>query len=103
MPIIVAINKIDKPAADIEFVRGEMAKVGLTCEEWGGETAMIPISAKTGEGIDDLLETIALQSEISELSANPNKLALGSVIEAQLDKQRFNCNFVSPSWYFESR
>jgi len=88
VPIIVAINKIDKPAADIEFVRGEMAKVGLTCEEWGGETAMIPISAKTGEGIDDLLETIALQSEISELSANPNKLALGSVIEAQLDKQR---------------
>ena len=88
VPIIVAINKIDKPAADIEFVRGEMAKVGLTCEEWGGETPMIPISAKTGEGIDDLLETIALQSEISELSSNPNKLALGSVIEAQLDKQR---------------
>ena len=88
VPIIVAINKIDKPAADIEFVRGEMAKVGLTCEEWGGQTPMIPISAKTGEGIDYLLETIALQSEISELSANPNKRAVGSIIEAQLDKQR---------------
>ena len=86
VPIIVAINKIDKPNANINKVMTEMTEAGLTPEEWGGDTAFVKISALTGEGIDELLETIILISELKELKANPNRYALGTVIEAKLDK-----------------
>ncbi|GAB4322252.1 MAG: hypothetical protein Kow0074_13670 [Candidatus Zixiibacteriota bacterium] len=88
VPIIVAINKIDKPGADIEKVRTQLAERGLTPEEWGGKTIMVPVSAKTGEGVDRLLEMVLLQSEILELKANPNRRARGVIIESQLDKGR---------------
>ncbi len=84
--IIVAINKIDKPAADVEKVKRELLEVGLIAEEWGGDTICVPISAVTGEGVDTLLEMILLTAEIKELKANPNKQAKGTVIEARLDK-----------------
>lgn len=86
VPIIVAVNKIDKPDADVNKVLTEMTEAGLTPEEWGGDTTFVRISAKTGEGIDELLETILLTAELSELKANPNRYALGTVIEAKLDK-----------------
>ena len=86
VPIIVAVNKIDKPDANIEKVLTEMTEAGLTPEAWGGDTTFVNISAKTGEGIDTLLETIILTAEIQELKANPNRYALGTVIEAKLDK-----------------
>lgn len=84
--IIVAINKIDKPTANVERVKQELLEVGLVAEEWGGDTICIPISAATGEGIDNLLEMILLVSEMKDLKANPNKQAKGTVIEARLDK-----------------
>ena len=86
VPIIVAVNKIDKPEANVEKVLTEMTEAGLTPEKWGGDTTFVNISAKTGEGIDELLETILLTAEMSELKANPNRYALGTVIEAKLDK-----------------
>jgi len=86
VPIIVAINKIDKPNANPDRIMTEMANNGLTPEEWGGDVMFVPISAKTGEGIDNLLERILLIAEMSELKANPNRYALGSVIEAKIDK-----------------
>ena len=86
VPIIVAVNKIDKKEANIEKVLTEMTEAGLTPEAWGGDTTFVNISAKTGEGIDELLETIILMSEIKGLKANPNRYALGTVIEAKLDK-----------------
>lgn len=86
VPIIVAINKIDKPGANIEKTMTAMTEAGLTPEEWGGDTTFVKISALTGEGIDELLETILLTSEIENLRANPNRYALGTVIEARLDK-----------------
>ena len=84
--IIVAINKIDKPSANIERVKQELSEYELIPEDWGGTTPFVPVSAKNGEGIDDLLEMILLTAEVSELKANPNRAARGLVIEAQLDK-----------------
>ena len=84
--IIVAINKIDKPSANIERVKQELSEYELIPEDWGGTTPFVPVSAKTGQGIDDLLEMILLTAEVSELKANPNRAARGLVIEAQLDK-----------------
>ena len=86
VPIIVAINKIDKPNANIEKVMTEMTEAGLTPDKWGGDTTFVNISALTGEGIDELLETILLIAELRGLKANPNRYALGTVIEAKLDK-----------------
>ena len=84
--IIVAINKIDKPSANIERVKQELSEYELIPEDWGGTTPFVPVSAKEGKGIDDLLEMILLTAEVSELKANPNRAARGLVIEAQLDK-----------------
>ena len=86
VPIIVAINKMDMPDANPEKVMTGLSECGLVPEEWGGDTLFVKISAKTGEGIDNLLENILLISEISELKANPNRYAIGSVIESRLDK-----------------
>ncbi len=86
--IIVAVNKIDKPSANIDRVKQELAEYGLACEEWGGSTVYVPVSAKTGEGIENLLEMILLTSDILELKANANRKARGLIIEAQLDKGR---------------
>ena len=86
VPIIVAVNKIDKPGADPEKVIAEVSEHGLIPEEWGGDTIFAKISAKTGEGVDKLLESILLVSEMAELKANPNRYALGTVIESKLDK-----------------
>lgn len=88
IPIVVAINKIDKDDADPEKVRRELADLELVPEEWGGETLFGEVSAKTGEGVDELLGLILLQSEMLELQGNPNKPARGSIIEARLDKSR---------------
>ena len=88
VPIIVAINKIDKPNANIDRVKRELSEHGLVPEEWGGPTTMVEISAKKRIGIEDLLEMVLLQAELLELKANPNKLARGRVIEAKLDKGR---------------
>ena len=86
VPIIVAVNKMDKPDANPERVLTEMAQNGITPEEWGGDVMFVNISAKTGMGIDDLLERILLISEIQELKANPNRYAKGTVIESKMDK-----------------
>ena len=86
--IIVAINKIDKPAANIERVKQELTEYELIAEDWGGSTVFVPVSAKTGEGIETLLEMVLLTAEVLELKANPNRAARGLVIEAQLDKGR---------------
>lgn len=88
VPIIVAINKIDKANANVDRVKRELAEQGLIPEEWGGDTAMVGISAKQRSGIDELLELVLLQAEIMELKASPNKPARGRVIEAKLDKGR---------------
>ncbi|MGO9018576.1 MAG: translation initiation factor IF-2 [Syntrophobacteraceae bacterium] len=88
VPIIVAINKIDKPNANIERVKRELSEQGLVPEEWGGSTTMVEISAKKRTGIEELLEMVLLQAELLELKANPNKMARGRVIEAKLDKGR---------------
>ena len=88
VPIIVAINKIDLPEANIERVRQELTEHGLVWEEWGGDTVIVPVSAKTGEGIDSLLEMILLVTEVQELRANPDRLAKGTIVEAKLDKGR---------------
>ncbi len=84
--IIVAINKIDKPTANVDRVKQELLEVGLVAEEWGGDTICVPISAMTGEGIETLLEMILLVAEMKDLKANPNKQAKGTVLEARLDK-----------------
>ncbi|MDO4647406.1 MAG: translation initiation factor IF-2, partial [Eubacteriales bacterium] len=84
--IIVAVNKIDKPSANIDRVKQELSEHELVPDDWGGSTSFVPVSAKTGEGIDDLLEMILLTAEVSELKANPNRAVRGLVIEAQLDK-----------------
>lgn len=88
VPIIVAINKMDKPEADPERVKTDLTKYGIVCEDWGGDTIMCPVSAKTGEGVDELLEMILLQADTMELRANPNRLGRGVIIEAKLDKAR---------------
>ncbi len=86
--IVVAVNKVDKPSANIERVKQELTEYELVATDWGGNTEFVPVSAKTGQGIDDLLETILLTADIMELKANPNRRARGLVIEAELDKGR---------------
>ncbi len=86
VPIIVAINKVDKPGANIEKTMSSLVEAGLTPEEWGGDVPFVKVSALTGDGIPALLETILLTAEVKELKANPNRYALGTVIEARLDK-----------------
>ena len=86
VPIIVAVNKIDKPTANPDRVMQELTEHGLVPEAWGGETIFVPLSALSGEGIDELIEMILLVSEVEELKANPNRRAKGTVIEAELDK-----------------
>jgi translation initiation factor IF-2 len=88
VPIIVAVNKMDKETANADRVMQELTEHGLVSEAWGGETIFVPLSAKTGEGIDNLLEMVLLVSEVEEWKANPNRKAVGTVIEAQLDKGR---------------
>ena len=88
VPIIVAVNKIDKPNADPERVKRELVEQGLVPDDWGGDTLFVNVSAVTGEGVDRLLESIALQSELLELKANPNRAASGTVLEALLDRGR---------------
>ena len=88
IPIIVAINKMDKPDANPERIKQQLTEYGLVCEEWGGDTIVCPISAKTGMGVDNLLEMLTLTAEVGELKANPNRAAQGTVIEARLDKGR---------------
>lgn len=94
VPIIVAINKIDKPSANPDKVMQEISNYGLIPEEWGGDVMVAKISAKTGEGIDDLLERILLISELEGLKANPNRYASGTVIEAKMDKSLGNVSAV---------
>ena len=88
VPIIVALNKIDKPNTNTDKIMSELSELGLTPEEWGGDTIFVKISAQTGEGVDLLLDNINALSEVLDLKANPNRYALGSVIEAKLDKNR---------------
>lgn len=88
IPIIVAVNKMDLPGANPDSIKQQLTKYELVSEEWGGETIVCPISAKTGDGIDNLLEMVLLTAEMRELRANPNRAAMGAVIEARLDKGR---------------
>ncbi|MCQ2554730.1 MAG: translation initiation factor IF-2 [Clostridia bacterium] len=88
VPIIVAINKMDKPTANPDRVKQELTQHGILVEDWGGDVISVPVSAKTGEGVTNLLEMILLQAEVLELKANPNRLGKGSVVEARLDKNR---------------
>ena len=88
MPIIVAVNKMDKETANPDRVMQELTEYELIAESWGGDTIFVPISALKREGIDDLLEMILLVAEVEELKANPNRKAYGTVIEARLDKGR---------------
>ena len=88
VPLMVAVNKMDKPGADPERAIRELSEIGLVAEEWGGDTVFAKVSAKTGQGLDELLEMILLQSEMLELKANPDKPAKGRIVEAKLDKGR---------------
>ena len=88
VPIVVAVNKIDKEGADPERIKGEMSEIGLMPEEWGGETIYCNISAKQGTGIDELLETLTVVAELADLKANPKRYAYGTVVEGRLDKGR---------------
>lgn len=88
VPIVVAINKIDKEGAQTDRVKQELTQYGLTAEEWGGDTIMVPVSAIKGENLDTLLEMILLVAEVEDLYANPDRLAKGTVIEAHLDKAK---------------
>ena len=88
VPLIVAINKMDKPTANPDKIKEQLTKYDLVPEEWGGDTIIVPISAKTGKGLDELLEMVLLTAEVQELKANPNRRAKGTVIEARLDKTR---------------
>jgi translation initiation factor IF-2 len=88
VPVIVAINKMDKPDANPDRVKQDLTQYGLVCEDWGGETICVPVSALTGEGVDELLEMILLQADMLQLQANPNRLGRGVIIEAKLDKAR---------------
>lgn len=88
VPIIVAVNKIDKPEANIERVKQELTEHGLVAEEWGGDTVIAPVSAKSGEGIKELLEMILLVADVQDFRANPNRMAKGAIVEAQLDRGR---------------
>ena len=88
VPIIVAINKIDKPGANVERVKEDLTRYEIVSEEWGGDTIMVPVSAHTGEGVEELLENILLLADVQELRANPKRAARGVIIEARLDKAR---------------
>lgn len=88
VPIVVAVNKIDKPGADPERIKAEMSELGLMPEEWGGDVVYCNISAKFGEGVDELLETLTIVAELADLKANPKRYAYGTVVEARLDKGR---------------
>jgi translation initiation factor IF-2 len=88
VPIVVALNKTDKPNANLERVKQQLADIGLTVEDWGGDVICVPISAKQKAGIEELLENILLVTEVAELTANPNRLAQGTVIESKLDERR---------------
>ena len=88
VPVIVAINKMDKPGATPDRVMQDLTKYGLVPEDWGGETIMVPVSAMTGDGVDDLLEMVLLQADMLNLRANPDRMAVGVIIEAKLDKAR---------------
>ena len=88
VPIIVAINKMDKPGANPDIVKKDLAEQGVLVEDWGGDVISVPVSAKTGEGSTNLLEMILLQAEVLELKANPDRLAMGTVLEARLDKAK---------------
>ena len=88
VPLIVAINKMDKPTANPDKIKEQLTKYDLIPEEWGGDTIIVPISAKTGKGLDELLEMVLLTAEVQELKANPNRRAKGTVIESRLDKNR---------------
>ena len=88
VPMIVAVTKMDKPTANPERVKQDLTNYGVVCEDWGGDTIVVPVSAHTGEGIDELLEMILLQAETMELRANPNRLGRGVIVEAKLDKAR---------------
>ena len=88
VPIIVAINKMDKPGANPDRVKQELSEHNVLVEDWGGDVITVPVSAKSGDGIMNLLEMILLQAEVLELKANPSRLAMGSVIEARLDKAK---------------
>lgn len=88
VPVIVAINKMDKPEANPDRIKQDLTAHNMVSEEWGGDTIMVPVSAKTGEGVDNLLEMILLQAELLQLRANPDRLARGIIIEAKLDKTR---------------
>ena len=88
VPIIVAINKMDKPGANPDRIMQDLTKYDLVPEAWGGDTIMVPVSALTGEGVDELLEMILLQADVLQLRANPNRMAKGVIIEAKLDKSR---------------
>ncbi len=88
VPVIVAINKIDKEGANPERIKQDLTEYNLVAEEWGGDTIMVPVSAATGEGIENLLEMIILQADMLELKANPNRMAKGTIVEARLDKGR---------------
>ena len=88
VPIIVAINKMDKEGADPDKIKQELTKYDVVCEDWGGETIVVAVSAKTGMGVDELLEMILLQADVMQLRANPNRLGRGIIVEAKLDKSR---------------
>ncbi len=88
VPIIVAVNKMDKPSANPDRIKQELTEFNLLAEEWGGDTIFVPISALTGQGVDELLEMVVLVSQLKEYKANPNRLGVGTVIEAKLDKGR---------------
>ena len=88
VPIIVAVNKIDKPESNPERVKQQLTEHGLVCEDWGGDTICVPVSAKKQQNLDELLEMVPLQADVLDLKANPNKAAKGTIIEAQLDKGR---------------
>ena len=88
VPIIIALNKIDKPDANPDRVKTELSEAGVIVEEYGGDTPLVPVSARTRVGLDELIEMILLVSDLQELKANPKRAAVGTIVEAQLDKNR---------------
>lgn len=88
VPIVVAINKIDKPEANPDRIKQQLTEYGLVCDDWGGDTFCVPISAKKRTNLDKLLETVLFQADVLELRANPNRAAKGTIIEAKLDRGR---------------
>lgn len=101
VPIVVALNKIDKKTADPDRVKKQLMQYDLTSEEWGGKTVIVGVSALTGQGIDDLLDLILLESELLELKANPDKKASGIIIEAHISKGRGRVS--QRSWFKQGR